>query len=213
MKCILLICLGWSSVLHAWALDEDRLTNTLGMTMIKVDKGYYLAATEVTQTQWQALMGGNPSHIKGGDLPVERVTWNQAAAFCQRLTAREQSAGKLPHGYVYALPTEDQWEYACRAGTTGDYAGPLEAMAWYDINSGDLTHPVATKQANAWGFYDMHGNVWEWCANTYLQGRAMRGGSWHNVAAYSASGYRRWRDPANRYSTLGLRPALVPEGG
>ncbi|MFT4175884.1 MAG: formylglycine-generating enzyme family protein [Luteolibacter sp.] len=178
-----------------------------GARTVKVTVAYYLGSTEVTQTQWTAVMGTNPSHFKGNSLPVEMVSWNDAMAFCQRLTAREQQAGKLPKGYVYSLPTEDQWEYACRAGTTGDYAGPLDAMAWYDKNSGGRTQPVATKQPNAWGFHDMHGNVWEW----YLKPYKSCGGSWFNGADRSSSASRGWEASGDDRSEVGgFRPALVP---
>lgn len=188
----------------------DSFTSSVGMTLIRVDKGYYLAATEVTQAQWQAVMGGNPSQFQGQNRPVEQVSWDDAMAFCQRLTEKDRASGKLPQGHSYTLPTEDQWEYACRAGTTGDYAGNLDEMAWYDANSGSQTHDVATKKSNAWGFYDMHGNVWEWCLNTYNDGRAIRGGSWYDNAEYCRSGFRSWLDPGDRNSYLGFRPAAVP---
>jgi len=189
----------------------DSFTNSVGMTLIRVDKGYYLAATEVTQAQWQAVMGGNPSYFQGQNRPVEQVSWNDAMAFCQRLTEKDRAAGKLPQGHIYTLPTDDQWEYACRAVTTGDYAGNLDEMAWYDANSGRQTHDVAMKKPNAWGFYDMHGNVSEWCANLVEgQYRANRGGSWLNYAGGCRSGYRGWYDPGGRGNDLGFRPAAVP---
>ena len=145
--------------------------------------------------------------------------------FCRKLTTLVRSAGSLPEGYVYTLPTEAQWEYACRAGTTGDYAGDLQAMAWFTENAGGTTHVVATKQANAWGLYDMHGNVWEWCADWYadkLPGgsvsdskgpasgsfRVFRGGSWGGVAAGCRSANRLGDSPGLRNGYLGFRLAL-----
>jgi formylglycine-generating enzyme required for sulfatase activity len=95
---------------------------------------------------------------------VENVSWDLAMAFCQKLTDREKAVGRLPTGYAYTLPTEAQREYACRAGTTGEFAGDLDAMAWHGANSGNTIHQVGTKQPNAWGLYDMEGNGWEWCA-------------------------------------------------
>ncbi len=189
---------------------EPARINAVGMKMIWVDKGYYLAATTVTQTQWRVVMGNNPSHFQGGSRPVEKVSWNDCKAFCQRLTQLDLAAGKLPRGYVYTLPTEEQWEYACRAGTTGDYAGPLDQMAWHDANSGGRTREVAAKQPNAWGFHDMHGHVWEWCADT-VDGacRANRGGGWSNRADDCRSGSRGWNFPDCRSSDLGFRPAVV----
>lgn len=129
--------------------------------------GYYLGATEVTQAHWEALMDSNPSRLKGDTKPVDDVSWEDAMAFCRKLTKMEREAGRLPEGYEYTLPTEAQWEHACRAGTEGDYAGDLNAMAWYSKNSGGKPHPVATKKPNAWGFFDMHGNVVECCLDWF----------------------------------------------
>ena len=185
---------------------------------------FWLAKTEVTQAQWEAVIERNPSHFKGGQLPVENVTWDDAMEFCRKLTERERQAGRLPTGTIYTLPTEAQWEYACRAGTTGDYAGEVDAMAWYAKNSGAATHAVGTKQANAWGLHDMHGNVWERCLDWYgpysggrvtdpkgaLSGslRVVRGGSWHIVAYGARSAYRSNVNPDYRVNSIGFRPAL-----
>ncbi len=138
-------------------------------TQVTLTKDFLVGATEVTQGQYETVMGTNPSHAKtaGKDAPVEQVSWDDAMAFCQKLTMQERAAGRLPEGFAFTLPTEAQWEYACRAGTTGPYAGNLDAMAWYENNSGDKTHPVGMRQPNAWGLYDMHGNALEWCLNCW----------------------------------------------
>src|SRR5690606_12580790 len=109
-------------------------------TTVRLTRGYWLGKTPVTQGQWQALMGNNPSHFKGANLPVERVSWDEAMAFCRRLTERERAAGRLPAGYAYTLASEAQWEYAARAGTTtrwsfGNNEGALGQYAWFDGNS------------------------------------------------------------------------------
>jgi serine/threonine-protein kinase len=128
---------------------------------VTISKDFYLGKYEVTQAQWQQVMGGNTSHFKNSDqCPVEQVSWDGVQEFIKKLNAQSD-------GYLYRLPSEAEWEYACRAGTTGDYAGSLDAMAWYGNNSGDKTHPVGTKQPNGWGLYDMHGNVWEWVEDWY----------------------------------------------
>ena len=121
------------------------------VTRVTLTTAFSLGKTQVTQRSWVAVMGSNPSGFKGRSLPVENVSWDDAMEFCRKLTTLERSAGSLPKGYVYTLPTEAQWEYACRAGTTGDYAGDLQAMAWFAENAGRTTHAVATKQANALG--------------------------------------------------------------
>ncbi len=138
-------------------------------TWVTLSRGYWLGRTEVTQEQWQAVMENlpSPSFFRGSDRPVDRVSWTSAMEFCRKVTERERAAGRVPAGYEYTLPTEAQWEYACRAGTTGPFAGELAAMAWFGANSDKQTHPVAQKQPNAWGLYDMHGNVAEWCADGY----------------------------------------------
>lgn len=172
-------------------------------------------------------MGTNPSLEKGANLPVSGVSWVSAAEYCRRLTDRERAAGRLPEGYAYTLPTEAQWEYACRAGTTGDYAGDLNAMAWYDRNSDLRVHSVGQKQPNEWGLYDMHGNVWEWCLDwydTYPGGtvtdpagppegrnRALRGGSWKDWASDCRSAVRSLGEPDNpHFHLVGFRVALSP---
>jgi len=191
---------------------------------VTLSQPYWLAKTEVTQAQWQQIMGSNPSLIKGSQNPVEMVSWNNAVSFCKKLTERERQAGRLPAGFEYTLPTEAQWEYACRAGTTGDYAGSLDAMGWYDKNSGKKTHPAGTKQANAWGLYDMHGNVYEWCSDWKGDyswgsvtdpggarsgaGRVIRGGSWYGTASSCRSANRHALVPSFTYSAMGFRPLV-----
>jgi formylglycine-generating enzyme required for sulfatase activity len=177
---------------------------------------FYIGKYQVTQEQWQAVMGNNPSVFKGDNLPVENVSWNDAREFCKKLS---QITGK-----EYRLPSEAEWEYACRAGTTGDYAGKLDEMAWYEDNSEKKTHPVGLKKPNAFGLYDMHGNVWEWCEDVWHKNydgapidgsawvsggdsnrRRLRGGSWHYVAFLCRSACRLNLHPGNRGSSLGFR--------
>ena len=200
--------------------DEDQVEVTL-------TKGFWMAQTECTQAQWQAVMGTSiqeqAKHLygAGADLPMYQVSHDEASVFCEKV----QGSVTLPEGWKVALPSEAQWEYACRAGTSGAYAGTLDRLAWYSDNSDSTSHAVAGKQANAWGLYDMHGNVFEWCADWYdtkLPGgtdprgattgalRVFRGGSWFYVAAYCRAALRDGSEPGHRSINLGFRPALVP---
>lgn len=193
---------------------------------VTLTKLFWLGRTEVTQGQWEALIGDNPSAFKGADRPVEQVSWIEAMRFCRKLTKRERVAGRLPEGFEYTLPTEAEWEYASRAGTTEDYAGDLDSIGWYDQNSAAETQPVAQKQPNDWGLFDMHGNVSEWCWDChgyYPSGsctdpmgsdasstRINRGGCWSDIALKCRSAARDWDKPNSRFNGLGFRLALRP---
>ncbi|MBO6003983.1 MAG: formylglycine-generating enzyme family protein, partial [Verrucomicrobia bacterium] len=186
---------------------------------VTLTKGYWLSRYEVTQSQYEAVMGINPSKFKGSNRPVECVSWYEAFDFCIKLTTIEKEAGRLPEGYEYTLPTEAQWEYACRAGTTtalnndknlsADWECPeMDEVGWYKCNSKEKTHPVGRKKPNAWGLYDMHGNVDEWCLDWYKYEdyptsavtdpmgpdigdyRVTRGDSWFNTPRFCRSAHR-----------------------
>ena len=205
--------------------EAGRLHNEGPQTRVTITQDFFLGATDVTQAQWTAVMGNNPSKFVGAQRPVDRVPWTDAVAFCRKVTDKERAAGRLPDGYAYTLPTEAQWEYACRAGTTGPYAGDLDAMAWYENNSGLKSHPVATKQPNAWGLFDMHGNQCEWCLDWFaatLPGgtvtdpvgpasgffRAARGGGWGYSTARCRSTSRFSFVPQVHFEGLGFRLAF-----
>jgi formylglycine-generating enzyme required for sulfatase activity len=190
---------------------------------VTLTQGFYMLETEVTQEQWESIMGENPSHFKGAKLPVESVSWSDCRTFVSRLS--KLAADIAPRGYKFSLPTEAQWEYACRAGTSDAYAGDLDQMAWYDRNSDSKTHEVGTKQANAWGLYDMHGNVYEWCNDWYGaypaddvtdpigassgSNRVLRGGSWNYGAEDCRSAFRFDDTPVSTILHCGVRVSLV----
>ena len=189
--------------------DEDQVSVT-------ISNGLWMGKYEVLQGEYRTVMGNTPSHFSSSDRrPVETVSYTEATEFCRKFTEQERRAGRLPADWEYRLPTEAEWEYACRAGTTtrfccGDSESELENYAWFSSNSGSATHPVGEKQPNAWGLHDMHGNVWEWCQDWYqdkLPGggdpvgpqsasvRVTRGGSWYVAAGSCRSAYRRRYSP------------------
>ena len=188
-----------------------------------ISKSLQLGIYEITQGQWKAVMGSNPSTFGGDDnLPVESISWEGIQPFLAKMNA-------LNDGYRYRLPTEAEWEYGCRAGTTGDHAGTLGEMAWYSSNSGGKTHTVGTKKPNAWGLYDMHGNIEEWTQDWYdsiyywsspqtdppgpASGlhRVSRGGGWNSVAFGSRSAYRGEYYPSMEIYSLGFRLLRSPQ--
>ncbi|MEI8373022.1 MAG: formylglycine-generating enzyme family protein [Planctomycetota bacterium] len=193
---------------------------------VTITKPFHLGKYEVTQEQWEAVMGSNPSRFKGPKNPVEQVSWDDCQQFLVKLNAK--TGGR---GGKFVLPTEAQWEYACRAGSTGKFCfeddeKQLGEYAWYDENSDDKTHPVGEKRPNAFGLYDMHGNVWEWCQDWYetygaeavddprgpAKGsyRVLRGGGWSYGGGNCQSAYRDGSEPGYRRRNLGLRVSRVP---
>ena len=187
---------------------------------MRISRGFWLGKHEVTQGQWAAVMGENPSYFSdcGEDCPVESVSWEDVQGFIGRLNERES-------GWGYRLPTEAEWEYAARAGTTGARYGELEEIAWYGAygggNSAERTHPVGEKRANAWGLHDMLGNVIEWTGDWYGEYppgavtdptgpgtgtyRVYRGGSWSLNARDVRSADRIYAAPGHRLIDLGFR--------
>ncbi|MEJ5375757.1 MAG: formylglycine-generating enzyme family protein [bacterium] len=243
-------------------LEKKRFTNSLGMDFIKIppgsfimgspekeqfrnpdetphlvrlSRGFFMQETEVTQAQWRAVMGSNPSFFKdcGDNCPVERVSWNDVARFLEALNKRAEG--------IYRLPTEAEWEYACRAGTKSAFswgdspdctrgmfsnnprrgvARCLNEVLARGLKAGSPA-PVRSYAPNPWGLYDMHGNLWEWCQDWYgpypqdelidpqgpAQGtfKVRRGGSWFKYATFGRSANRTWAHPASRYNTTGFR--------
>jgi hypothetical protein len=197
--------------------DEEGRYDDEIQHAVEITQPFLLKTTPVTQAQWLALMGNNPAHFKGDDRrPVEQVSWEDAVCFCEALSTQT--------GGMYRLPTEAQWEYACRAGTTGARYGDLDAVAWYVDNGRMNTKPVGQKQPNAWGLYDMLGNVDEWCQDWYERDypsepqrdpkgppsgdfRVIRGGDWYTHAQYCRAAQRADYTPTGRYDGVGFRPA------
>jgi formylglycine-generating enzyme required for sulfatase activity len=194
---------------------------------VTISKGFYMSKYEITQAEWKAVMGSNPSYFKGDDLPVEGVSWYDAVAYCNALSEKMGLTPAYTIAYSinktivmwnrdangYRLPTEAEWEYACRAGTTTAYysGDRVVSAGWYDSNSGGRTHPGGEKKENAFGLYDMHGNVWEWCWDWYGDydtssladpdgatsggSRVLRGGSWNYDAKSARSAIRNRENP------------------
>ena len=196
--------------------DDDE-----GAHEVTLTRGFYLMEHEVTQGEWAAVMGSNPSSFSscGATCPVEQVSWEEAVEFARRLSAKE--------GVQYRLPTEAEWEYAARAGERTLYSGGDEvtAVGWVDANAGGRTHAVCGLARNAWGFCDLTGNVWEWVSDGYGpyggaatdpagpsggSNRVLRGGSWFYTPALARVANRSWLAPGVRYLDLGFRLARVP---
>jgi formylglycine-generating enzyme required for sulfatase activity len=212
--------------------DEEQVDVTLS-------SGFWLGKFEVTQSEWKQVMEtqpwkGKPFTSQGDDVPATYVNWDDAMEFCRRLTERERNAGRVPAGWEYTLPTEAQWEHACRAQAAtrfnfGDTESDLGEYAWYHENAWNsreqFAHRVGQKKPNAWGLYDMHGNVVEWCRDLYSKelpggddpevtdagsGRIGRGGSWFHSAFLCRSASRDKSAPTVRSRGLGFRVAWSP---
>jgi formylglycine-generating enzyme required for sulfatase activity len=217
--------------------EVDRDPDEGPQTAVTISRGYWMGKYEVTQGEYLAVMGSNPSTFTGDTKrPVESVSWLNATAYCAALTLRERAAGRIGTNAVYRLPTEAEWEYACRGWTStrfsyGDDPGytNLTHYAWYGDNSGFMTHPVGQKSPNPWGLHDMHGNVWEWCQDWYFdyaggialdpQGpatgsnRVIRGGYWYDWGVHARncrSAARNYVMPLSRSNIISFRVVLAP---
>jgi formylglycine-generating enzyme required for sulfatase activity len=222
------------------AAGSVQMGSTQGSTVeqpvhtVHITRPFWMGKYEVTQAEWQAVMGTNPSFFVGPSLPVETVSWNDAMAYCAALTARERAAGRIPSGYQYRLPTEAEWEYSCRAGTTTEWnvGSSLNCgQANFSAQSGGCvgqTANVGSYAPNAWGLHDMHGNVWEWCldawdfsanypssavSDPYVSSgplRVDRGGGWGGDAFSCRSAVRVGLPPRYRFNAYGFRVVLAP---
>jgi formylglycine-generating enzyme required for sulfatase activity len=191
---------------------------------VTLTRAFWMGKVPVTQGQWQVVMGSNPAEFKqaGLEAPVELVSWDDVQSFLTRLNGVQSQ-------WTFRLPTEAEWEYACRAGSQGERYGEVDVIAWHSQNSGRTTHPVGQKQANAFGLYDMNGNVWQWCqdwygdypkgfvtdpegaaSDMYGQVRVVRGGSWEVDGLTVRSATRNYNLPETRSAGLGFRMVAVP---
>jgi formylglycine-generating enzyme required for sulfatase activity len=196
--------------------EKDGYGDEGPVRSVEITRAFYMGRYEVTQDQYMAVMGRNPSKFSGGNLPVETVSWEEAVAFCEKIGGR--------------LPTEAEWEYACRAGSETQFCygddpnyAQLGEYAWYPGNSGSTTHAIGQKKPNSFGLYDMHGNVYEWCSDWFAayaneqtvdpvgppsgQSRVCRGGGWRRFARYCRSAARNHSSPGSGGGLIGFRVA------
>jgi formylglycine-generating enzyme required for sulfatase activity len=206
-------------------MGDGQIEEEKPVRKVTISKGFYMGVYQVTQSQWKAVMNYSGSRFRGDNLPVEMVSWTECEGFCERM--RELT------GKSVRLPTEAEWEYACRAGTTtafytGDGEAAMRQAGRYQGNSDWHTHPVGKLAANAWGLHDLHGNVWEWCQDWYGpypaadqtdprgsdagEGRVVRGGSWRDPAEGCRASSRGSVDPTSRFFEIGFRVCFSPEG-
>lgn len=201
--------------------EKERSDSESPTHKVTIQNSFYLGRSAVTQKQWKTVMGNNPSHFKGDDRPVEMISWEDAQRFIAKLNEIEGTD-------KYRLPSEAEWEYACRAGTHtrcffGNDESKLNEYAWYVENSGGKTHAAGLKKPNPWGLYDMHGNVWEWVQDRWHENyngapsdgsaweegncsdRVSRGGSWYCTTEFCRSAGRFRREPESRFGNLGFR--------
>ena len=223
--------------------EQARLPTEGPRTTMTISQGFWMSKYEVTQIEYLKVMGEKPSKFRGSNHPVERVTWDKAMAFCQKVTEQEEKGGRLPEEFVYRLPTEAEWEYACRAGTEtpfafGDRANPdqgnfkggypreyAETLRISDEIYG--TREIGQYDPNAWGLYDMHGNVSEWCYDRFNSrypggikvdyagpetgtDRVLRGGGWEDFAHRCRSSSRNRLNPGTINASSGFRFVLAP---
>ncbi len=197
---------------------------------VTITHHFWMGKYEVTQGEFASVMGRNPSYFTGDSKrPVEKVSFLDASNYCAAVTQRERRAGRLPAGYEYRLPTEAEWEYACRAGTTNTFSFGSDTnlagqFAWTAENSAETTHPVGLKRPNPWGLYDMHGNVWEWCLDWYEpyppgpledptgpangKYKVFKGGGWDKAIEFARPANRFMMSPSNGIHFVGFRMAL-----
>jgi len=214
--------------------DPERGDAEFPQTQITFTNRFWISKYEVTQSEYLSIMGNNPSYFTGSEsLPVENVSWHEASSFCEKLTQKESQAGRLPAEYIFRLPSEAEWEYAARAGSSnrfsyGDDIGYLKSSeyAWTSQNSGNKTHSVGEKLPNSLGIYDMYGNVFEWCTDWFAlypggalidyrgpqsgADKVYRGGSWGNSPMESRSAARGGIDPSTKLNSFGFRYVIVP---
>jgi len=219
-------------IMGSFSSEADHYDREGPPHKVTISNGFYMQQTEVTQGMWKDVMDKNPSKFSscGAKYPVENVSWNMVQEFIKKLN-------RMTAPNQYRLPTEAEWEYACRSGTTtrfsfGNNDDSLDKYAWYRLNTWvkdekrGRTHPVAQKNPNAWGLFDMHGNVWEWCQDWYgdyslgaitnpeglssRSCRVLRGGSFFSFPKHCRSAYRGYENPDERHGASGFRLVLLP---